>query len=53
MGGLTSKDVVAYHNKKQKQKKRMISDAMIANLKRREHKKEAKKLGVADFVTIG
>ena len=33
--------------------KEMISDAMVANLKRRQHKKEAKRLGVADFITIG
>ena len=53
LGGLTSKDVVNYNKKKMSQPKKMISDAMAANLKRREHKKESKRLGVADFITIG
>ena len=52
-GGLTSKDVTNYNKKKMSQPKKMISDAMVANLKRRQHKKEAKRLGVADFITIG
>jgi len=52
-GGLTSKDVANYNKKKMSRPKEMISDAMAANLKRRQHKKEAKRLGVADFITIG
>ena len=44
-------------NKKLPSKQKVISDAMIENIKRREdkikHKKEAEELGVADFVTIG
>ena len=44
-------------NKKLPSKQKVISDAMIENIKRREdkikHKKQAKEWGVADFVTIG
>lgn len=53
LGGLTKEDVAIYNKKKMSRPKEMISDAMAANLKRREHKKEAKRLGVADFITIG
>ena len=53
LGGLTKEDVANYNKKKQNKPKEMISDAMAANLKRRQHKKEAKRLGVADFITIG
>ena len=53
LGGLTKEDVAIYNKNKQKKPKPMISDAMAANLKRREHKKEAKRLGVADFIKIG
>jgi len=51
---LTSADVSLFNkNKKVQSSKRVISDAMAANLRRREHKKEAKELDVADFVRIG
>jgi len=55
---LTSADVSLHSkNKKIPSSQRVISDAMIENIKRREHKrehkKEAKEWGVADFVTIG
>ena len=53
LGGLTKEDVANYNKKKMSHPKEMISDAMAANLKRRQHKKEAKRLGVADFITIG
>ena len=51
---LTSADVSLHSkNKKIPSSQRVISDAMIENIKRREHKKEAKELDVADFVRIG
>ena len=51
---LTSADVSLHSkNKKIPSSQRVISDAMVANLRRRDHKKQAKEWGVADFVTIG
>jgi hypothetical protein len=53
---LTSADVRKFNIRRNIQStkpRNVISPAMAENIKRREHKKQAKELGVADFVTIG